>query len=347
MAPTAPYADRVPRTEIAFPLPQPTSLYRGPLAEAWGMARTGRLRRAASALAAFDAEGLSFADRAQHTSLLVTCRLGLGDLPSAITAGETLAPLLSAAGSAVVLAQLSHGDLATALGEHEEARDHYLAAGTSSFAEDPDLAPWRASAAMALVRTGDRVEAVRLAREQLAVAEQIAQPHPLAIALRALATTDSGVDPLRTLRRAQGLALHSNDLRLLAQVNADLAGLLLLSAGEDPQEALGILREAETFAANEGLWPLHARISRLLGLAGERAKPLGSDSLAILTNAEKRVAQLASQGLTNRQIAEQLTVTVKGVEWHLSRVYRKLGIGSRLGLGPLIENAPKPRSASA
>ena len=338
------YADRVPRTETTFPLPGPTSLYRGTFAEAWGTIRTGRLRRASALLSAFNPTTMSPQERAEHSGLVVTCRLGLGDVAAALTAGTRLAPFLTAVGPTATLARLGHGDLATALGKHDQARDHFLAAGMSERAEDPDLPSWRAGAAMALVRTGVRGEAVRLAREQLALAEQTANPHPLAVALRTLAITDSGVDPIRTLRRALGLAQHSNDLRLLAQINADLAGQLLLCSGSDPVDALTLLRESETFAANEGLWPLHARVCRLLAVLGEHAKPLGNESLAILTNAEKRVAQLASQGLTNRQIAEELTVTVKGVEWHLSRVYRKLGIGSRNGLGALIEQT-RPESA--
>ena len=53
------------------------------------------------------------------------------------------------------------------------------------------------------------------------------------------------------------------------------------------------------------------------------------ETLAVLTAAEQRVARLAASGLTNRAIAEHLVVTVKAVEWHLSHVYRKLGIRSR------------------
>jgi DNA-binding CsgD family transcriptional regulator len=62
--------------------------------------------------------------------------------------------------------------------------------------------------------------------------------------------------------------------------------------------------------------------------------------LATLTVSERRIAQLAAAGLTNREIADQLVVTVKAVEWHLSHVYRKLGIHSRgalaASLGPGI-----------
>jgi DNA-binding CsgD family transcriptional regulator len=51
-----------------------------------------------------------------------------------------------------------------------------------------------------------------------------------------------------------------------------------------------------------------------------------------LSDAERRVASLAAQGCTNRQIARKLFVTVSTVEQHLTRVYRKLRINSRSDL---------------
>ena len=59
-----------------------------------------------------------------------------------------------------------------------------------------------------------------------------------------------------------------------------------------------------------------------------------------LTASEDRVAALAAEDLTNREIAQRQFVTVKAVQWHLRNVYRKLDVGSRgelpaaLGLGP-------------
>jgi DNA-binding CsgD family transcriptional regulator len=58
--------------------------------------------------------------------------------------------------------------------------------------------------------------------------------------------------------------------------------------------------------------------------------------MAALTASERRVAALAADGLTNRQIAEQLLVSIKAVEWHLSNVYRKLEIRSRKALAPSL-----------
>ncbi len=60
--------------------------------------------------------------------------------------------------------------------------------------------------------------------------------------------------------------------------------------------------------------------------------PVRGETLAALTSSQHRVARLAADGLTNREIARELMVTVKAIEWHLSHVYRKLGIRSRTGL---------------
>ena len=65
-----------------------------------------------------------------------------------------------------------------------------------------------------------------------------------------------------------------------------------------------------------------------------------------LTVSERRVAELAASGMSNREIAQQLFVTVKAVEWHLSNVYRKLGIRSRTRLVESL-NTPALVAASA
>jgi len=51
---------------------------------------------------------------------------------------------------------------------------------------------------------------------------------------------------------------------------------------------------------------------------------------------ERRVAEMAAEGLTNRQIAQTLYVTPKTVEVHLSSVYRKLEISSRAELARVL-----------
>ena len=64
--------------------------------------------------------------------------------------------------------------------------------------------------------------------------------------------------------------------------------------------------------------------------------PTRSSGPGALTPSERRIAALAADGLTNRDIAQQLFVTPKTVEVHLSAVYRKLGIASRRALGSAL-----------
>ena len=71
------------------------------------------------------------------------------------------------------------------------------------------------------------------------------------------------------------------------------------------------------------------------GARPRRAILTGVDSL---TPSELRVGELATNGLTTRQIAEALFVTPKTIEFHLRHVYRKLGVGSRAELVPILGN---------
>jgi DNA-binding CsgD family transcriptional regulator len=63
--------------------------------------------------------------------------------------------------------------------------------------------------------------------------------------------------------------------------------------------------------------------------------------LEALTPSELRVAQMVASGMSNREGAEALFVTVKAVEAHLGKVYRKLGISGRLELGDALGDDPK------
>ena len=67
---------------------------------------------------------------------------------------------------------------------------------------------------------------------------------------------------------------------------------------------------------------------RELGASGGRRRRRGA-SATELTSQERRVADLAATGLTNREIAATLYVSAKTVDHHLGRVYQKLGISSR------------------
>jgi DNA-binding CsgD family transcriptional regulator len=79
------------------------------------------------------------------------------------------------------------------------------------------------------------------------------------------------------------------------------------------------------------LWAAHARAD-----LARTTVPVGDGTE--LTPSERRVAELAAGGMTNRQVAATLFISTRTVEVNLSRVYRKLGISSRAELGRRMAN---------
>jgi len=272
----------------------------------------------------------------------VDCRLARGDLGAAMALGDELLPQLEQHDLAAGIAHHAHGQLAAAVQESERSLHHFLTAGHLLGEADSGSLPWRVGAALASLRLGRRVEAARLAREQLELVGPGGSPYATALALRTLAATTAGAASLTLLRRARATLAGLPDGRLGAQVDTDLAGLLVLTGAgaAATDETLALLRGAEEYAAREELWPLQGRVRRLLDQLGAGHQPSHAEALAVLTHTERRVARLAADGLTNRAIAGQLDVGVKAVEWHLSRVYRKLGIPSRTMLPAALGPAP-------
>jgi DNA-binding CsgD family transcriptional regulator len=96
--------------------------------------------------------------------------------------------------------------------------------------------------------------------------------------------------------------------------------------------------------------PWAAAARRELGASGERARRRVDETRDELTAQERQVAQIVAGGATNREAAARLFVTAKTIETHLSRIYRKLGLRSRVELARM--GVPEPerhvdRSAGA
>ena len=106
------------------------------------------------------------------------------------------------------------------------------------------------------------------------------------------------------------------------------------SARADLERALRIF---ESLGAP--LWAKRARSE--LVRAGGASAPTGA-----LTPTEQRIAELAMEGRTNRQVADELFVSVKTVEANLSRVYQKLGIASRRDLARMLRPGEENRGPS-
>jgi DNA-binding CsgD family transcriptional regulator len=234
---------------------------------------------------------------------------------------------------------LAQGRASAALIDARAAGD--LVSGTIS---NPACSGWRSPAALALAALGRDEEARAMAESELADARRFAVPDAEGTALRTLGLVAGGKEGLDALRAsvavlepAEGRLEHARSLLEL--------GAALRRAGERV-EARDVLREALDAAARMGASGLADRAHEELIAAGARPRRdrrllSGRESL---TASEDRVAVLAAEGLTNREIAQRQFVTVKAVPWHLGNVYRKLDISSREELPEALGLAPQDKT---
>jgi DNA-binding NarL/FixJ family response regulator len=71
------------------------------------------------------------------------------------------------------------------------------------------------------------------------------------------------------------------------------------------------------------------RTRRELAATGEKIRAQAAERPHDLTSQEAQIARLAREGLTNQEIGFQLYLSARTVEWHLRKVFAKLGITSR------------------
>ncbi|QKW03172.1 helix-turn-helix transcriptional regulator [Streptomyces sp. NA02536] len=208
--------------------------------------------------------------------------------------------------------------------------------------------------AVVLAHTGDRSGAACRALE--VVQRAAARP---ATALAALHLAVRVADAPRAAVRAAQLAAgaHSELMRLqcdhvVALTRSDGEALEDVSARFRTMGAVALAAEAAAQAADMYRRDGRRRASRLARAAGARllaetgcalvpwADPQEQrqpDRAAPLTSREREVAALAAGGLSNRDIAARLVVSVRTVENHLYRVYEKLGITARSDLGGALQ----------
>jgi len=185
----------------------------------------------------------------------------------------------------------------------------------------------RSGAALALLRLGRRQQARQLADAELADVRVFGAPRALGIALRAAGLARGGNEGLALLHESAALLDGSPALleraRSLAEFGAARRRSGERAAARDP------LARALDLAVRCGARPLAARARDELKAAGARPRRPWRAGVEALTPSELRVARLAAEGRSNREIAGELYVTLKAVEGHLAHVYAKLGIDGR------------------
>ena len=282
--------------------------------------------------------------RMMNGGVLVKALADQGELGRADAA---LAPLDSQLENKFVtdgILRLARARLRIEQGRIAEALEDSLGVGvvlTQALITSPGFLPWRSEAALAQLVLGDREGAARLAAEEVELAQAFGAPRVVGVAKRAAGIVAGGERGEALLREAIEAFEHSEAGLERARTQADLGAML--RRRNRRTDARELLHEAVDAAHRAGAKPLAEQAETELRAAGARPRRVFLTGLDSLTASERRIAELAGQGLTNREIAQTLFVTARTVEGHLTNVFRKLHIDSRTDLPTaLAGGAPVP-----
>ncbi|MGC5015520.1 AAA family ATPase [Streptosporangium sp. DT93] len=191
--------------------------------------------------------------------------------------------------------------------------------------DSAEFIAWRLDAAQALIALGETQEARLLAEEQLT--RSGGSRRVRGMALRVLAATAERRHRVMLLRQSAELLQDGGDRYELAR---SLTGLT------EAYHAVGEFRRAAVLARRARTLAQECRAGALSrALPGDGDGAWGGEepgARPVLSDAERRVAALAADGYSNREVAAKLFITVSTVEQHLTRVYRKLSVTRRADL---------------
>jgi DNA-binding CsgD family transcriptional regulator len=238
-------------------------------------------------------------------------------------------PPLASHSIMVVPFLLARGRLHATQGRHAEALRDFLACEErcERLGIVLSLYPWRSGAAVAYARLGRREEGVRLARAEVAIARSAGWPRALGVALRAEGLADGGDHGLALLAEAVSVLERAQAPVELARALTDY-GAALRRAGQRGQARVPLERGLD-LAHHLGARRIAGQARAELIAAGAKPRRDAITGRDALTASELRVARLAVEGMSNREIAQALFITAKTASVHLSRVYRKLDVTRR------------------
>jgi DNA-binding CsgD family transcriptional regulator len=235
--------------------------------------------------------------------------------------------------------------MVAAAGEGPAAAIGHIQAACAHLRQRPGILLGEPAIPAWLVRTALAAGCCGLAAEVAQAASALARANPDVPALTAAAAQCQGLLTHDPAQLAAAAAQHT-DPWAQASAAEDLAVLLASQASKD--QAITRLHEAmagyERAAASTDMARIRGRLRRL----GVRrrywtvsaGRPLtGWESL---TDAERATAQLAAQGLNNRQIGSRLYISRHTVAFHLRQIFRKLQISSRVQLTRIVVERGQP-----
>lgn len=202
---------------------------------------------------------------------------------------------------------------------------------------NPFQARWRSLSARALAALDRRDEALELVAEEVDNANAFGAPGLLARSLREAAEIEGSTDGLRTaVEVAEASTARLEQARALAAYGSALRRERKQTEAREP------LRRALELASACGANAVAEFARSEIYASGARPRRDALSGVESLTTSERRVAELAAAGATNREIAQELYVTPKTVELHLTNTYRKLDLRSRRELPAALAPAGEP-----
>jgi DNA-binding CsgD family transcriptional regulator len=300
---------------------------------------SGRFDAAAAAIQEADAISAAIgAPMVPHTRVFLAGWRGRLDETTALTAAAVADATPREEGLVITTSELARAIQRNGLGHYDEALEAALKA---SFPEQHLWTVWALPEVIeAAVRTG-KPEVATTALERLStITQAIGTDWAAGIEARSRALLcDDGQEADRLYREAIERLGHTT-------IAVDLARAHLLYGEWLRRErrrtdARHHLRTAHDMFTAMGAEAFADRVARELRATGERARKRSAETTFQLTPQQAQIAQLASEGHTNPEIAAQLFISPRTVEYHLRGVFTALGITSRNQLaGALDRSSP-------
>jgi DNA-binding CsgD family transcriptional regulator len=230
---------------------------------------------------------------------------------------------------------LCRATVALGQGKHRRALEDLMEIRRREIRSETSYHSWESEAAVVQASLGDRDQAQQLAESGLESARRWGTAGRLGHATRSLGLVmggDAGIEHLReAVRLLEDSPAGLEYMRALTDLGAALRRAGRRTDAREP------LREALELARRRGALAIARRAHEELAATGEKLRPLIMVGVESLTPSERRIAGLAAEGLTNREIAQTLFLSVKTVESHLRGAYRKLDVSSREELPRALE----------
>jgi DNA-binding CsgD family transcriptional regulator len=194
--------------------------------------------------------------------------------------------------------------------------------------------PSRSLWARALIALGDLDAARALIAEELPLARAFGTHRAVGMTLHAGAFLEHGDAQLALLRDATEQLGQSQSRLEYAAALCDYGAAL--RRANRRADARAPLKAALQIARDAHARPLQDRAAQELKATGARVSRPQESGIDALTASERRIAAMAASGMSNRDIAQALFVTVKTIETHLGHVYQKLNLTGRTQLAAAL-----------